>query len=290
MSPGRASARAKLIRSRAGERHHALLGPVADPPPRHVQHPAQRHLVVGVGDQPQVGEQVADLAPLVEPDPADHLVRQPGPDEDLLEHPGLSVGPVEHRHLPGGRLALVGEPVHLLGHERGLVVLAVGHVTGDRRPVARLGPELLGHPAGVAGDDGVGRGQDVLGGAVVLLEQDHLGAGEVALELLDVPDRGAAEGVDRLVGVAHHAQLGRRARLAGSPPRSAPGSCCPASSVTRTYWAWLVSWYSSTSTCRNLARYSAATSGNACSRLTVTMIRSSKSIAPAATSRRWYSA
>ena len=55
------------------------------------------------------------------------------------------------------------------------------------------------------------------------------------------------------------------------------------------YCAWLVSWYSSTSTCRNRRRYSAATSGRAWKRLTVTMIRSSKSIAPAANSRRWYS-
>ena len=62
------------------------------------------------------------------------------------------------------------------------------------------------------------------------------------------------------------------------------------SSLIRTYWAWLVSWYSSTSTCRNLRRYASATSGNAWNRLTVTMIRSSKSSAPAATRRRWYSA
>jgi hypothetical protein len=55
------------------------------------------------------------------------------------------------------------------------------------------------------------------------------------------------------------------------------------------YCAWLVSWYSSTSTCRNRRRYCSATSGIAWNRLTVTMIRSSKSIAPAAYSRRWYS-
>src|ERR1700758_3190583 len=62
------------------------------------------------------------------------------------------------------------------------------------------------------------------------------------------------------------------------------------SSLTRTYCAWLVSWYSSTSTCRNRRRYASATSGNAWNKLTVTMIRSSKSSAPAATRRRWYSA
>ena len=53
-------------------------------------------------------------------------------------------------------------------------------------------------------DDGVGGVEDVLGGAVVLLEQDRAGAGVVLLELLDVADRGAAEGVDGLeIGRAH---------------------------------------------------------------------------------------
>ena len=88
-------------------------------------------------------------------------------------------------------------------------MLVVRDVTDDRRPVALVGPEVLGYPAGVAGDHGVGGGQDVLGGAVVLLQQDHPGAGEITLELLDVPDRRAAEGVDGLVGVADHTQLCR---------------------------------------------------------------------------------
>ncbi len=78
----------------------------------------------------------------------------------------------------------------------------------------------------------------------------------------------------------------------GDDPPYPPNRAEPpeTSSLIRTYWAWLVSWYSSTSTCRNLRRYASATSGNAWNRLTVTMIRSSKSSAPAATRRRWYSA
>ncbi len=44
--------------------------------------------------------------------------------------------------------------------------------------------------------------EDAVRGAVVLLERDDLGAGEVVLELDDVPDVGPAEGVDRLVGIA----------------------------------------------------------------------------------------
>jgi hypothetical protein len=67
-------------------------------------------------------------------------------------------------------------------------------------PIGR--EQLLVLAVEVVGDDRVRRIEDVLGRAVVLLEQDHLGVGEVALELDDVADVGAAERVDRLVGVA----------------------------------------------------------------------------------------
>jgi len=44
---------------------------------------------------------VAHLAPLVEPHPADHLVGLTGADEHLLEHARLGVGPVEDRDVGG---------------------------------------------------------------------------------------------------------------------------------------------------------------------------------------------
>ena len=66
---------------------------------------------------------------------------------------------------------------------------------------------MLRPPVGVAGDDRVGRVEDGLRRAVVLLERDHPRAGEVVLELGDVADVGAAERVDRLVGIAHHGEV-----------------------------------------------------------------------------------
>ncbi len=71
-------------------------------------------------------------------------------------------------------------------------------------PGGGLGEELLLPPLGVAGDDGVGRPQDVPGRAVVLLQLDHPRAGVVPLEVEDVADVGAPPLVDRLVLVAHH--------------------------------------------------------------------------------------
>jgi hypothetical protein len=56
-------------------------------------------------------------------------------------------------------------------------------------------------------DHRVGGGEHGLGRAVVLLELDHLGVREVVLELEHVADVGAAEGVDRLIVIAHHRQV-----------------------------------------------------------------------------------
>ncbi len=89
-------------------------------------------------------------------------------------------------------------------------MLTVGDVTDDRRPFARLRPEVFRHPADVARHHGVGGGQDVLGGPVVLFEQDDLRAGEIAFELGDIAYRGAPERVDRLIRVTNDAKLSWR--------------------------------------------------------------------------------
>ena len=73
-----------------------------------------------------------------------------------------------------------------------------------------LGAQRLAEPALVVRDQVRGGGEDVAGGAVVALQPDHLGAGEVALEAQDVVDLGAAPAVDRLVVVADAADVLRR--------------------------------------------------------------------------------
>ena len=88
-----------------------------------------------------------------------------------------------------------------------LVLLAFSQVMVH--PVARavLGPKGLALAALVVFNDAVGGIQDVGGGAVVLLQPNDLRAGEMLLEVQDVLDGGAAEPVDALVVVAHHADV-----------------------------------------------------------------------------------
>ncbi len=192
-----------------GKGREHRLGPVADPPLGHVEDAPQVHRVRRVHQHPQVGEQVPDLTALVEAHPADHPVGQANSDEDLFKNPALGVGAVEDRDLARARQLGVGEPVDLGGDEGGLAVLVVRDTADDLLAVPGVRPQPLGLAPGVTGYHRVRRGEDRLRGAVVLLQQDHGGVGVVLLELDDVTDVRAPEGVDRLVGVADHAQLGR---------------------------------------------------------------------------------
>ncbi len=198
---------ADLLALREGVDHR--LGTLADAALGDVEDAAQRDRVLRVGQYAEVGQDVPDLLALVEADSADDLVGQADADEDLLEDTGLRIRPVEDGDVSGLRVTRVGETVYLLGDELRLVVLGVGDVAGDLCARARVGPQVLGAAGLVALDDRVGRAQDRLRGAVVLLQEDRRRVRVVLLELEDVADRRAPEGVDRLVGVAHDAQLGR---------------------------------------------------------------------------------
>ena len=84
---------------------------------------------------------------------------------------------------------------------------------GDLHLLARhvLGAQRLAEPALVVGDEVRGGVEDVAGGAVVALEPDYLGSREVVIEAQDVVDLRPAPAVDRLIVIAHAADVARRA-------------------------------------------------------------------------------
>ena len=80
------------------------------------------------------------------------------------------------------------------------------------------------------GDEVRGGAEDVGGRAVVALQPDHLGAGEILLEAQDVVDLGAAPAIDRLVVVADAADVRRMSvfsltRAACLPASRSAGAC-----------------------------------------------------------------
>ena len=86
-------------------------------------------------------------------------------------------------------------------------MLGVGDIADELLTVAGIRPQVLRLPVLVARDDGVGCTQDGLRRPVVLLEQDHSRPWKVRLEVVDIADGRAAEGVDRLIRVTHHHEL-----------------------------------------------------------------------------------
>ena len=149
---------------------------------------------------------VADLGALVEARAADHAIGQAEGDEAVLELAHLERG----AHQDGDLVELVAVALQLLDllADRARLFLGVpGAGDGDLLAGDVLGAERLAEPALVVRDQVAGRGENVSGRAVVPLQPDHLGAGEVVLEAQDVVDLRAAPAVDRLVVVADAADV-----------------------------------------------------------------------------------
>ena len=176
-------------------------GRVADPAARPVRDPVERDRVGRVVDHLEVRDQILDLGALVEARAADHLVGDALAYEHVLQHARLGVRPVEDRDLAPGQ-AVLDELGDLRGDEARLGVLVLDLDHAHRVALAELRPEVLRLALAVERDDVVGRLEDRVRRAVVLLERDRLRLGEVDLEVEDVADVGASEAVDRLVRVA----------------------------------------------------------------------------------------
>jgi hypothetical protein len=84
-------------------------------------------------------------------------------------------------------------------HERGLVALVLGVVAHDAVAAAGVGPQVLRLARRVVGDDRVGRVEDRLRAAVVLVEHDRRDVRERLLELQDVPEVSPPEPVHAVV-------------------------------------------------------------------------------------------
>ena len=167
-----------------------------------VDHAQRAHIVVGIDHELKIGRDVADLGAVEEARAAHDLIGHTGTQEHVFEHAGLGVGAVEDRDVVVARTAVV-ELLDLRANPAALVTLVVRLIETDLVAVAPVGEEALGLATRVVRDHGVGCGEDMTGGAIVLLELDDARLGIVLLEGEDVLDVGTAPAVDGLVVIAH---------------------------------------------------------------------------------------
>ena len=166
----------------------------------------QPQIVGGIVDDAQIRQHVLDLGPVEELHAADDLIGYAAALEGIFQRVGLGVHAVEHRVIPPVQPAVIVHH-HLAHHKVGLVALVEIGLDEHLVPRAVAGPQGLALTALIVADHGVGRVQNVLGGAVVLLQPDHPGAAVLLLKAEDILDIGAPEAVDALVVVAHHADV-----------------------------------------------------------------------------------
>ena len=172
-----------------------------------VQDAQQVDVVVVVGADPQVADDILYLLALEKAGAAADGVGDVGRKEGLLNGAALGVGPHQHPEVVVAAPLRHADPLDGLRDEVRLrrLVLRQEDFDGAARPVPR--PQGLILAVGVVGDDPVGGGQNCFRGAVVLLQPDFPHVGKVPLEHADVLVVGSPPGIDGLVVVAYHRHI-----------------------------------------------------------------------------------
>lgn len=193
---------AALARFRLHLRHRR----VADAPLRLVDDPQQAGVVVRVGDEAQISENILDLLAVVELRAADDLIRNLGLDQNLLYYTRLRIGPVQN-----GMVAVTPTvlpiALDLPRDEVAFLMLGIGLVDGDLVAAVLIGPQVLRLAAHIVLDDLVRRFENVRRRAIILLEQNRPRFRVVLLEVEDVRNVRTSPPVDRLVAVADDADI-----------------------------------------------------------------------------------
>ena len=176
---------------------------------RLVDDAAQPHIVPGVGHDGHIGVDVLDLLAVVEALPAHDLMRDACASEVAFDGGRLGVHAVENGvvcQMPA-LLQVLADDIRDMA---GFVLLILGGIHLHLIALAVVRPQGLALALGVVLDDTVGCVEDVGGGAVVLFQTDGLGTGIELFKVEDIFNGSAAEAVDALVVIAHHADVALR--------------------------------------------------------------------------------
>jgi len=185
---------------------HTLDRRSADAARRIVDDAPQTQIVARVVDDGKIRKHVLDLGTLEELGAAHDLIRHAVAFEGVFERVRLCVHAVQHGIFFPVPAAVV---VHhdAADNKIRLVLLVENRLDEHAVARARIGPEGLALPAGVVLDDGIRRVEDILRGAVVLLQADRAAALVFLFKVQNICDVRAAKFVNALVIVADDADV-----------------------------------------------------------------------------------
>ena len=120
----------------------ALHGDIAQPARRDVGDAQQADVVVGIEQDLEVSQEVADLAAVEEALAANEVVTHAGLAQGGFQRARLGVGAKEDRLVRPGHALSQTRVFDLLGNGAGFLLVVGEGVQGDLRPIPFLGPEL----------------------------------------------------------------------------------------------------------------------------------------------------
>ena len=198
-----------------------LLRNIAQPPFRRVHDPLKREIIIRAGDNPEIGHRVTDFLPLVETWTPDDTIRQAYGQKPILKSPHLMRRAYQNRHVIKANFA---QSACTALHRHDFITNPTGLFFAI--PMAdqtnlfarrRLRPQRFAQTPLISRDNAGGRREDMRRRPIVLLQLDHMAAGEIRLEPQDVADFGTAPAINRLIIVTHTANVGMSARQQPKP-------------------------------------------------------------------------
>ena len=170
---------------------HAALGDVDDA--------NEAGVVVRVRHEPDISENIFDLAAIVEAQPTQNPMRHASRDEFFLEDPRLCVGTQQDGR---PRIGLVPPPaIEGSSNENGLSAIVLGAVELWPYAFVEARDQALAFSRAVILDDRARRAEDGRPRAIVHLELYGPGVRKVGLKIEDVPQVRTAKVVDGLIFV-----------------------------------------------------------------------------------------
>ena len=189
-----------------GNRPGGLNALFPDSAGRSIDYPEKTDLVLRVGHDAEIRENVFDLGPIEKACTADHAVRNPRALEGKFKLTGLGICAVKNGVVP---------PAHSMGEIRkdrggdrsGFLMLITHGENLNGISASETGPEFFAFAGPVVADDVVGRFKNMLGAAIVLFQTNGPAALELVLKGENIFNCGAAETVDALVIVTDDAEI-----------------------------------------------------------------------------------
>ena len=155
-----------------------------------------------------------DFLALVKAQAAVDFVGDAGAEQGLFQNARLRIAAVEHRHLRQIPAFALQRPC-FVHHKLGFFAVVDGLQQADFFARIGIGAQIFAQTPAIVGNQGIGGGEDVAVGAVVLLQLNRLINGKFAHQRRHIAHMRAAKAVDALVVVAHrkHRRMFARQQL-----------------------------------------------------------------------------